>query len=107
MSELENINPFQILAKHLARIEEMLEVVMEDIALSRTSPAGVQVELLSISQAAAFLVLSKQAVYRNIAKIPHYKRNGRLYFKRDELIEYVEGGKYLVRKSSTFSGRMT
>jgi hypothetical protein len=102
MNELENINPFQILAKHLARIEEMLEVVIEDMALNRTSPTGVQAELLSVSQAAAFLVLSKQAVYRNIARIPHYKRNGRLYFKRQELIEYVEAGKYIVRKPSTF-----
>ncbi|OJV19764.1 MAG: hypothetical protein BGO21_22145 [Dyadobacter sp. 50-39] len=102
MNELENINPFQILSKHLVRIEEMLEVVIEVVELNRNSPTAVQSELLSVSQAAAFLVLSKQAVYRNIAKIPHYKRNGRLYFKRDELIEYVEGGKYIVRKSSTF-----
>jgi hypothetical protein len=101
MSEMENINPFQILAKHLVRIEEMLEVVIEDMELNRHSPVGIQSELLSISEAAAFLVLSKQAVYRNIARIPHYKRNGRLYFKRQELIEYVEGGKCIVRKSST------
>lgn len=101
MNELENINPFQILAKHLIRIEKMLEVVIEDIELKRHSPAGVPSELLSISEAAAFLVLSKQAVYRNIARIPHYKRNGRLYFKRQELIEYIEGGKRNVKKSST------
>ncbi len=98
MNELENINPFQILAKHLIRIEEMLEIVVEDMELNRHSPAGMQLGLLSVSEAATFLVLSKQAVYRNIGKIPHYKRNGRLYFKRQELIEYVEEGKRNVRK---------
>lgn len=101
MSELENINPFQILAKHLVRIEEMLEVMIEDLELNRRSQAGMKLELLSVSEAADFLVLSKQAIYRNIGRIPHYKRNGRLYFKRQELIEYVEGGKCIVRKSST------
>ena len=98
MNELENINPFQILAKHLIRIEEMLEIVVDDMELNRHSPAGMQSELLSVSEAAMFLVLSKQAVYRNIGRIPHYKRNGRLYFKRQELIHYVEGGKRNLKK---------
>jgi excisionase family DNA binding protein len=101
MNELENINPFLILAQSLNRIEEMLNNLSENIDSNNRSIVGQQPELLSISEAARFLGLSKQAVYRHIRKISHYKRNGRLYFKRHELVEYVEGGKCIVKKQST------
>jgi excisionase family DNA binding protein len=98
MDELEKINPFQILAQRLARIEQMLVSLMENTDLSPHSTSDQQPELLSIADAARFLGLSKQAVYRHIGKISHYKRNGRLYFKRQELVEYVEQGKRIARK---------
>ena len=91
MDELENINPFQILTKSLARIEQMLVCLLENTDLNPASASPQPPELLSITEAARFLGLSKQAVYRHIRKISHYKRNGRLYFKRQQLVEYVEG----------------
>jgi excisionase family DNA binding protein len=98
MDELEKINPFHILAQRLIRIEQMLIRLMENTDLSPDPTKAQQPELLSISEAARFLGLSKQAVYRHIGKISHYKRNGRLYFKRQELIEYVEQGRRIARK---------
>ncbi|OJV13229.1 MAG: hypothetical protein BGO21_14955 [Dyadobacter sp. 50-39] len=72
---------------------------MENTDVNPASISPQQPELLSITEAARFLGLSKQAVYRHIGKISHYKRNGRLYFKRQELIEYVEQGRRIARKS--------
>ncbi|TDE13284.1 MULTISPECIES: helix-turn-helix domain-containing protein [Dyadobacter] len=89
MDELGKINPFQILAKSLTRIEHMLVCLLENTDVNPASISPQQPELLSITEGARFLGLSKQAVYRHIGKIPHYKRNGRLYFKRQELVEYV------------------
>jgi excisionase family DNA binding protein len=99
MNELENVNPFLILAQSLNRIEEMLASLIENTDSNNHSIADKQPELLSISEAAKFLGLSKQAVYRHIGKISHYKRNGRLYFKLNELVEYVEAGKCFVKKN--------
>lgn len=100
MDELENINPFKVLARSLTKIEQMLACLIESGDLNHDSASPQQSELLSITEAARFLGLSKQAVYRHIGKISHYKRNGRLYFKLEQLIEYVEGGKFTPRKSS-------
>ena len=44
---------------------------------------------LTIQQAAEFLNVSRQTIYQNIAKIPHRKRHGRLYFFKSELSEYL------------------
>ena len=96
MNELEQINPFQILAESLKRIEETLAVLIENIP--NHSIIGQEPELIGITDAAKFLGLSKQAIYRHIGKIAHYKRNGRLYFKRGELMNYVEGGKRIVKR---------
>ncbi len=48
---------------------------------------------LSIAEASTFLGVSKQTIYQNIARIPHKKRFGRLYFYRSELAEYLNTGK--------------
>ena len=98
MDELEKINPFHILAQRLTRIEQMLVRLMGNTDLHHYPTSAEQPELLSITEAARFLGLSKQAVYRHVGKISHYKRNGRLYFKRQELVEYVEQGRRMARK---------
>ncbi len=49
-----------------------------------------QLEYLNIDQAAKFLQLAKQTCYQNINSIPHYKINGKLLFKKSELIKYIE-----------------
>lgn len=43
----------------------------------------------TIQQAAEFLNVSRQTIYQNIAKIPHRKRHGRLYFFKTELAAYL------------------
>lgn len=47
---------------------------------------------LTIAEASKFLGISKQTIYQNIARIPHKKRFGRLYFFRTQLTEYLNAG---------------
>ena len=52
-------------------------------------------EILTIEEAASFLNLTKQTIYQRTSNrtIPFYKKNKRLYFKRSELITWLEEGK--------------
>ena len=47
---------------------------------------------LTVEEAAAFLHLSRQTIYRLTSKslIPHYKRGKRCYFSRSDLSEWVQ-----------------
>ncbi len=47
---------------------------------------------LDVEGAARILGVSKQTVYSNIARIPHRKRFGRLYFFQNELLKYLDEG---------------
>lgn len=52
-------------------------------------------ELLTIDEAANFLKLARQTVYGLTSKraIPFFKRNKRLYFKKTELLKWIEEGR--------------
>lgn len=52
-------------------------------------------EILSIDEAKDLLNLARQTVYGLCSKraIPFYKRNKRLYFKRSELLAWIEKGR--------------
>jgi len=56
-------------------------------------------EILTVDEAAACLKLARQTVYGLVSKraIPHYKRNKRLYFKRSELLAWIDEGKQSTR----------
>ena len=46
--------------------------------------------ILRTKEAAKLLGISVQTIYKNSWKIPHMKRFGKLYFKKSELIAYLE-----------------
>jgi len=50
---------------------------------------------IGIEEAALILLCSKKTVYKltNQRTIKHYKRHGKLLFRKSELIEYLEDGK--------------
>ena len=52
-------------------------------------------EILTIEQAANFLKLTKPTIYSKCSRreLPHMKRNKRLYFSKDELMNYLKEGK--------------
>lgn len=50
--------------------------------------------LLTIEETSEFLHVKKQTIYSYVSKglIPHHKRAGRLYFLKDELIDWIMSG---------------
>jgi len=52
-------------------------------------------EILTTKQCAEMLDMKMPTLYQYLSKgkIPHYKRGGRVYFFRHELIEWVKQGK--------------
>ncbi len=52
-------------------------------------------EVLTVDEAAEFLNLARQTLYGLTSKraVPFYKKNKRLYFKKIELLAWVEEGK--------------
>lgn len=54
-----------------------------------------QKDILNITEAGEFLHLTKATLYclTSKKKIPHFKTGKRLYFKRSELLSWIEAGK--------------
>ena len=50
--------------------------------------------LLTIEETSEFLYVKKQTLYSYVSKglIPHHKRAGRLYFLKNELIDWIKSG---------------
>jgi excisionase family DNA binding protein len=50
---------------------------------------------MNITQVANFLSVSKDTIYRKTSniQIPYHKNGKRLYFKRSEIIKWIEAGK--------------
>ena len=67
-----------------------------------TTQATVE-ELLDTTAAAELVKLSIATIYALTSRrqIPHYKRGGKLYFRRSELIEWLTEGRREVITSST------
>jgi excisionase family DNA binding protein len=68
---------------------------------------------LNLIEAAEFLNLAPDTVYTKVShkELPHRKRGGRLYFDRDELQAYINGGKRMsvaeIKESAKASNRKT
>jgi excisionase family DNA binding protein len=57
-------------------------------------------EIMDLKEVAAFLKVSKHTIYRltHRREIPHYKKGGKLYFKREEIEAYRDSGKQLTHE---------
>ena len=81
--------------------EELSEIVTNSVraALKSEKPTAnippSQPEILTIEQTSKLLNLAKPTIYTltSKCKIPHFKKGKKLYFKRSELMEWIEGGK--------------
>lgn len=88
-------NPFQSIMQALLRIESQQANIANQLAAQKEAGSASAIDLHKwepISAAEEELGLSRQTIYQNVAKIPHAKRNGRLYFNRQQLREYVAQG---------------
>lgn len=59
-------------------------------------------QFFSVQQTASFLGLTSATIYSKVSRkeLPFMKRNGRLYFSKQELLEYLKEGKVSQQNSS-------
>lgn len=83
----------QLTTEELRQIirEEFLQVLKE-LKLINQEPVEDIIDFLGAVQ---FLGLAKSTLYQKTSsrEIPHFKRGRKLYFKRSELIKFIEKGK--------------
>jgi excisionase family DNA binding protein len=97
---MEDLLTFEKLPEAVAILtKEVIEFKRLFIENQERRPHNAIEELLSIDEAAEFLMLAKPTLYSKVSKnaIPFMKRGKRLYFSRTELMEYLKKG----RKKST------
>jgi excisionase family DNA binding protein len=71
---------------------EIRSIVKEEIRSQRPAP---EEEWLEMQDAVHILKKAKQTIYQlcSSKSLPHYKRSGKTYFKRSELMQWLEKGK--------------
>ena len=88
--ETQNIPTFNDVPCLLANIDEKLGIIVEWIqsGASQQDPHAI----LTIDEAVAFTGYSKSAIHSATSKdtIPHFKRGNKLFFFKDELVEWLK-----------------
>jgi excisionase family DNA binding protein len=86
---MQNKNPFDEILQKLNGIENQLRFI------NSSTPTTTAPDWLNVQQAADYLNLSKQTIYRKVSegKIPYYKAGKKLHFRKSELFQIVELGK--------------
>lgn len=87
-------NPFEHLNQRLNEIEALLQEVIILINSSKP-PEKPSNDILRVSQAAKFLSLSVPTIYTKVSRgeLPVMKRAHRLYFSREDLLDYLKVGR--------------
>lgn len=84
-------NPFEELEKKLSIIESKIDRLTEKIE----KPENNEPTWLTTKQLAQYLSLSTSAVTNmRGGKLPFYKLGGRIYFKKQEIDEWIEKTRY-------------
>ena len=88
--ETKHMSTFNDIPVLLARIDDKLGIIAEWIqnGASRQDPHAI----LTIDEAVAFTGYSKSAIHSATSKdtIPHFKRGNKLFFFKDELVEWLK-----------------
>ena len=87
--------------------EELKEIIRDSVfeAISRMPQCGEDAQnqnFGSIDLAVSITGYAKSTIYNlvNSSKLPHIKKNGRLFFSRTDLIAYLESGRQKVNDTS-------
>ena len=84
-------NPFEILEQRLLSIENKLDSLIERIE----NPHSSSPTWLTSKQLAAYLGISVSTVTKlRGGKVPYYKLGGRVYFKKQEIDEWIENTRH-------------
>lgn len=79
------VNPFETLLDRLENIENFL----------KSNPANSEPQYLLIDSAADFISSTPNAIRVMVSKkqIPHIKKQGKLFFLKSDLIDWLESGR--------------
>jgi len=91
-------NPFEEINNRLSRIEQ--ELIRQSSKPDSDQERSLNSSFLTVSEAAKFLGLAVQTIYGLVSrkKLPYYKRQKRVYFKKSDLIFWLESGRHLTRE---------
>jgi|SRR5690606_5447741 len=92
MTIMEHQINFESLPKAVASLFEEVKQIKSIVLETASSDTGDK--FFTISETAEFLHVQKPTLYSYVSKqtIPHYKRAGRLYFSKNELIDWIKEG---------------
>ena len=78
-------NPFEIILERLDRIEKAIDNLSTNGSIASVNTP------MDIKELATYLKMSVSAIYKftSSSEIPHYKSGKRLYFKKEEINEWI------------------
>lgn len=78
-------NPFEIILERLGRIEEAIAKLNANSSLANAN------DPMDIKALSAYIKTSPSAIYKFTSEgsIPHYKNSKRLYFKKEEINDWI------------------
>jgi len=89
----------------LERMEPIFKGWVRDVLLSSNpaTPSPDIDEILTVDEAAQFLKVTRPTVYGYLygKRIPNLKKRGRVYFKKSELLAWLQTGSLQTRKEIT------
>ena len=87
-------------------LEELIQGAVKN-AVQNAQQAKPTDELMDVDQASKFLHLAKQTLYGLTSErlIPYLKRGKRIYFKKEELLNWVNQGKMKTQDEIVTEGR--
>ena len=93
---------FEQLPQAVNQLNKKLEIIERLLLSSHDKQLEQPEKLLTIEEASAFLHLTKQTIYSKVSRgeIPYMKRSKRLYFSRQELLDYIKLGKKLTSQEA-------
>lgn len=88
-------NPFEILEARLSNIENILLDIKHQPLKVDADP-----DLMTVKEAAEFLNLTVPTIYSKVSRgeLPFMKRSKRLYFSKNELLNYLKAGRVQTNK---------
>ena len=84
-------NPFEMIMEKLNDIEQQIKVLNKANLTGLTAKETSSEDLVSITQIAEFLHLSKATIYSKVSRreLPYYKLNKRLFFSKKEIKKLI------------------
>ena len=100
------MNSQEIILINKIDLEELIQGAVKN-AVRNAQKEKPTDELMDVDQASKFLHLTKQTLYGLTSErlIPYLKRGKRIYFKREELLNWINQGKMKTREEIVKEGR--